>query len=298
MEGGQRRRSGIGSYSPEQRYSTGRYLNNRTSRRNNLQYFATIQRPDPLTNLPTHRTDNHTLFKRYFYMPALSSFVAVDWRSGPDQIYFFFKETNTYSRFSIADNRVPSGYPRPVPSHWDTFNNAQDLRFGFSTTGISPAQPFGFDSDILWLFYKEDDVPMVCKYDQDTDSVNGTYRLVDSIWYQLLPFFDNIVAGTWWQRSPQPRLFRFLMNNGHFLSLNLAINKLNQEPITHKTWPGLEPYKNRIITAAQNDRTFAHSYFYIFLNDNEYLRYDVQGNRLDAGPIAVDDVSWPGLLRN
>jgi hypothetical protein len=298
MEGGQRRRSGIGSYSPEQCYSTGRHLNNQTSRRNNLQYFATIQRPDPLTNLPTHRTDNHTLFKRYFYMPALSSFVAVDWRSGPDQIYFFFKETNAYSRFSIADNRVPSDYPRPVLSNWNVFNNAQDLQFGFTTTGINPAQPVGIDSDILWLFYKENGVPMVCNYNQDTDKVHSLDRLQDSPWRSLSPYFDRIVAGTWWQNYRDVQLFRFLLNDANALSLDLRTNKLTLEAITHTTWPGLENYKHRIITAVQNDRTWADSYYYIFLTDNEYIRYNIPKNKAESGPIKVDDVSWPGLLRD
>ena len=45
---------------------------------------------------------------------ALENVVAVDWRSGKDQIYFFFKDTNTYSRFDIANDKVADGYPKPV----------------------------------------------------------------------------------------------------------------------------------------------------------------------------------------
>jgi hypothetical protein len=233
-------------------------------------------------------------------MQALNNFVAVDWRSGLDRCYFFFKDTHTYTRFDLGDNKVPEGYPKAINAgNWDKVHGQlANLRFGFTTTGISPAERFGFDSDILWFFYYDEGIPTVCKYDQDTDTVNNVFPLADSIWHQLLPFFDRIVAGTWWQQSPHPRLFRFLMNDGHCLSLNLITGKLTQEAVNDKTWPGLAPYTDRIITAVQSDRTFADNYFYIFLTNNEYLRYGLQTNRLLAGPMPVDDVSWPGLLRD
>ena len=30
-------------------------------------------------------------------MPEAENFIAVDWRSGKDKCYFFFKDSNTYS---------------------------------------------------------------------------------------------------------------------------------------------------------------------------------------------------------
>ncbi|PKH38187.1 hypothetical protein BI292_07125 [Pseudomonas sp. 43NM1] len=233
-------------------------------------------------------------------MQTLNNVVAVDWRSGADRCYFFFKDTNTYSRFNLADNEVPEGYPTAIrSSNWNTVHSKlKDLRFGFTTTGINPAHPLDFDSDILWLFYYDGGIPMVCRYDQDDDVATNSYPVSQSIWHTLLPYFDRIVAGTWWEKSPNPRFFRFLMNDGHSLSLNLVTDKLTHEPINDSTWPGLAPYKDRIITAVQNYRTFAYSHYYIFLTNNEYLRYNIPTNRLLAGPIIVDEVSWPGLLRN
>jgi hypothetical protein len=235
-------------------------------------------------------------------MPTLENFVAVDWRAGPDRCYFFFKDINKYSRFDIGSNQVPDGYPEDIKaSNWDNFHpHANNLRFGFSTTGFKPTSPDidGVDSDILWLFYYDDDRPMVCRYDQDTDKVASMDRIEDSPWHQLLPYFNRIVAGTWWQLPGRVRLFRFLMNDGNSITLDLIRKKLTLEAITDKSWPGLQPYKNRIITAVQNDRTFADSYYYIFLTHNEYIRYNIQENRALSGPITVNDVSWPGLLRD
>lgn len=235
-------------------------------------------------------------------MPELKNMVAVDWRAGTDRCYFFFKDRHTYSRFDMGDNKVPDDYPAEIKaSNWGDFHtHAAHLRFGFTTTGINPTRSgiAGVDSDILWLFYYENNVPMVCRYDQDTDKVYSQDRLEDSPWVLLQPYFNRIVAGTWWQNKRQAQLFRFLMNDGHSLSLDLRERKLTHEAITEKTWPGLSRYKNRIITAVQNDRTFADSYYYIFLTHNEYIRYNIPENNAVSGPIIVNDESWPGLLRD
>jgi len=247
-------------------------------------------------------------------MPALKNFVAVDWRSGKDKIYFFFKDSNTYSKFMIDGDRVLDGYPAPITyGNWKDFHvHARHLRFGFTTTALPPGSPL--DEDTLWLFYYDGYWPMVSSYSQDEDKVVRTARLEDSDWAELLPYFDHIVAGTWWQRSGKMAQFRFLMNNGHFLTLdwNLSINgpysgpldfnhgipEITVDPINNKTWPGLEPYKDRIITAVQNDRSFADSYYYIFLTNNEYITYNIGQNKVEYGPYKVTDVTWPGLLRD
>ncbi|MEO6677760.1 MAG: hypothetical protein ABIO21_10315 [Pseudomonas sp.] len=235
-------------------------------------------------------------------MPLLKNFVAVDWRSGPDRCYFFFKDNAAYTRFDFGDNKVPEGYPAAVScNNWHDFHrHVKGLRFGFTTTGIRPTRAgmSGIDSDILWLFYIDDDMPMVCKYDQDTDKVHSVGCLEDSPWYLLRPYFNRIVAGTWWQNNRDAQLFRFLMSDGTYLSLDLLTNRLTAASITATTWPGLENYKHRIITAVQNDRTFADSYYYIFLTHNEYITYNIMEDRVEYGPYKVSEKTWPGLLRD
>ncbi|MCP1446785.1 hypothetical protein J3D54_005917 [Pseudomonas sp. GGS8] len=229
-------------------------------------------------------------------MPQLKNFVAVDWRSGPDRIFFFFKNTNTYSRFNIGDNEVPAGYPTSVAGRWDTIDQIEELRFGFTTTSIGWGT--GTDEDIAWLFYTKDGTPMVCKYDQDTDKVANVSKVASSIWAPILPYFNKIVAGTWWQITGHPKLFKFLLNDGYYLNFDYRKQKLTHEAITYNTMPGLEHYKDRIITAAQNDRTFADSYWYIFLTNNQYLIYNIQQNRLIQGATTITHSNWPGLLRD
>ncbi|MCU1758280.1 hypothetical protein NTD84_00895 [Pseudomonas sp. 14P_8.1_Bac3] len=230
-------------------------------------------------------------------MATFKNIVAIDWRAGPDRIYFFFKDTDTYSRYNIADRSIPDMYPAPVKGNWKGFEPyARYLRFGFTTTSLGKG--LFDDSDIAWLFYYQGDTPMVCAYDQDTDNAAAFYKVADSIWAPILPYFDNIVAGTWLQISGHPFLFRFLLNNGHFLSFDYSDNKkLAYKAITNSSMRGLEPYKHRIITAAQNDRAFADSYWYIFLTDNKYLVYNIQKGWVEGGLRNINDLTWPGLLR-
>lgn len=235
-------------------------------------------------------------------MPEANNFVAVDWRSGKDRCYFFFKDTTTYTRFNNADDRVPPGYPKPIGSHWGDFNkHVQNLRFGFATTRLITADKVEFDADILWLFYYDGDTPMFCEYDQDADGIRGYHTVAGSRWSMLLPYFDRIIAGTWWKA---PRKFsnshtlRFLLNDGNYLDLNGNTGEIKLSPINSQTWPGLEPFKHRIISAVQMNADFGDSFYYIFLSANQYLKYNIDQNRLEVGPWPFNDDYWPGLFRD
>ncbi|MED7667482.1 hypothetical protein GXB78_09770 [Pseudomonas moraviensis subsp. stanleyae] len=229
-------------------------------------------------------------------MKELKNFVAVDWRSGPDRIYFFFKDTDTYSRFELGSNSVPANYPVSTAGSWSTFDPfTKHLRFGLTTTAFG--WNAGSDEDIAWLFFYNETTPMVCKYDQDTDSVAAFQKVADSIWKPILPYFDKIIAGTWFQLTGHPFLFRFILDDGHYVSFNYKAKTVTRKPFGEYQLGALIPYKDRIITAAQNDRTFADSYWYIFLTNNQYLTYNIQSDRLVAGPRTINDDNWPGLLR-
>ena len=229
-------------------------------------------------------------------MTNLNNFFAIDWRSGPDRIYFFFKDTDTYSRFDLGDNSVPSNYPAATAGNWDNFAPyTKDLRFGLTTTSFG--WNAGSDEDIAWLFFYDGTTPMVCKYDQDSDKVAAFYKVADSVWKPILPYFDKIIAGTWFQLTGHPFLFRFILDDGHYLSFDYKVKTVKYNRFGEYQLAALKPYKDRIITAAQNDRTFADSYWYIFLTNNQYLTYNIQSDRLVAGPRTIDDGNWPGLLR-
>lgn len=236
-------------------------------------------------------------------MPKSDNFVAVDWRSEKDKCYFFFKDTNTYTRFDNGDDQVPPGYPKPISySSWGDFHqHAKNLRFGFATSRLITANRVELDPDILWLFYYVGETPAFCEYDQDVDSIRGFHTVAGSMWAPLLPYFDRIVAGTWW-KAPRKwnssHTFRFLLNDGNGLDLDWNTRKVKLRAINDDTWPGLEPYKHRIITAVQMNADFGDSDYFIFLTGSQYLKYNIDENKLAVGPRSFNDKNWPGLFRN
>lgn len=230
-------------------------------------------------------------------MPTLKNFVAVDWRSGRDRIYFFFKDTNTYSRFNIGDNEVPAGYPSPVAGRWDTLNDIKDLRFGFTTTGIPRKSLFFDDRDILWLFSYQDKTPMVTWYNQDSEKVVAHQPVEHSIWHRLLPYFERIVGGTWWPIRSTEKYFRFILNDGTCLGFDLGRGTLSHDTINENNWSGLSPYKHRILSMAQNDGTSYGSVLYIFLTNHQYVTFTMEEGAT-WGPFNIEEGNWPGLLRD
>ncbi|MHC8358235.1 hypothetical protein ACYZTL_24215 [Pseudomonas sp. LB3P81] len=230
-------------------------------------------------------------------MPILKNFVAVDWRSGKDAIHFFFKDTETYSRFNVENNEVPGGYPTSVYGRWDTFApHVKDLRFGFTVTGLNIGI-FDTDVDVSYLFYADGDTPMVCEYNQDTDKVISKSAIKHTPWSPILPYFGKIVAGTWWESYSSTFIFRFILNDGSLIQFDYKEKTLKR--IGHyRPEFGLERFKGRIITAAQYDQTFNNSLWYIFLTNNQYVVYNIFHGYVAREPHDVNDGTWPGLLRN
>lgn len=228
-------------------------------------------------------------------MTTMKNFVAVDWREGPDRIYFFFKDTDTYSRFDIGQNAVPEGYPDSIDTHWDDFGkHVKDLRFGFTTKNLDWS---GAGGDLLVLFYYEDNTPMVCRYDQSTDKVLTKKPVVTSIWAPLEPYFDRIIGVMWLDTVGSKNVFWVLLNDGNYLVYNAYNQSLSVKPLGGSSWAALHKYKDRMITAVLNDHPIYNKYFYIFLTGNQYLRYDFEEERV-SGPHNVHEGSWPGLLPN
>jgi len=223
-------------------------------------------------------------------MTNINNLVAVDWRTGPDAIIFFFKQYNAFCRFSIGDNKV-EGNVKLTPVDWrDLEIDAEDICFGFTTTG------FEFDArDSLWLFYYRDGTPWVCEYLQKEGKVKSKTTVAQSHWAKLLPWFDKIV-GVMWQGTTSTRdEYWVLLRDDHYLVFDTFSGKLQAKPLEGSPWSDISSdYQDRMITAVLNDRSMFDRFFYIFLTDNQYLRYEQNAKEL-FGPYDIDEVSWPGL---
>lgn len=227
-------------------------------------------------------------------MTIAKNFVTVDWRTGTDRLYFFFREKNTYSRFDFEDNKILSGFPKPVHGKWEGFDKtAADLRFGFTTTTSS----WSGGTDTLWLFYDEGETPSVCEFNQKYDTTISKTSLATSKWAKLLPYYYKIVGAMWSESTAQRESYWMLLNDGNYLIYEMYSKTVEVLPLKGSPWAALEQYKDRIMTAATNNYPTLDTYFYVFLNDNQYLRYE-QGAKKVFGPYTISETSWPGLLND
>lgn len=230
-------------------------------------------------------------------MPNIKNCVAVDWRYAKDRCFFFFKDTNQFSRFNNGDDNVPAGYPATITaSNWSTFHDkVKDLRFGFNFNAKSVGP------EMLLLFYDNAGTPALCRYHEENDTVAGYENLKDTKWKELVPYFYKILFGAWWSESNffgGDDILLFVMNDGNYLRFNHTQNTLQIKPINNDTWPGVAPYKNEIVTAVQFNNSPSNDMLYIFLTENRYIKYNIDKDKPEGGLRAVDEVSWPGLLRN
>jgi len=227
-------------------------------------------------------------------MSITKNFVAVDWRTGPDRIYFFFPEKNSYSRFDFEDNKVLSGFPKPVDGKWEGFDKtAADLRFGFTTTTTH----WNGGVDTLWLFYDEGTTPSVCEFSQQSDKALSKTPIAKSKWEKILPYYDKIVGVMWAESTAQRESYWFLLNDGNYLIYEIYSKTLELLPLKGSPWASLEEYKSQMMTAVTNDYPTFDTYFYVFLSDNRYLRYEQSAKKV-FGPYTISDSTWPGLLKD
>lgn len=225
----------------------------------------------------------------------MKNFVTVDWRNGPDRIFFFFKDTNTYSSFHLGNNHVEEGYPTSVAGHWGDFGqHVKDLRFGFTTP--SPDWHSAGGGDMVWFFYLDGDTPMVCKYSQINSKVVFKKSLSDTDWWPLGNFFNKIVGVMLDEKADSKHTYWVFLNDGRYFQYSPRTPRPPKvKPFNGSEWKELENYKDRIITTALNDFSIFNAYFYFFLTNNEYLRFDVK-KRTVNGPFPVHEGTWPGLI--
>jgi hypothetical protein len=90
---------------------------------------------------------------------------------------------------------------------------------------------------------------------------------------------------------------QFFLNDGTYIRYDMQADKMDPgypRPIDDQTWPGMAPYARLIAAACNGPQEKA----YFFLSNGQYLRYDIQADKVDAGyPRPIDDKTWPGMGR-
>ncbi len=203
---------------------------------------------------------------------------AVNWSNDKVQI---FLSDGSYLRFDKRDNRVDPGYPKRI-------NDENWPGVGRYANQISAA--VNGPPGKIYFFLANGDY---LRYDTSADRVDPDYPkpVTDKTWPGMGRYGKQLLGALNWKDNK----IQFFLNNGTYLRYDLTTDRVDEgypKPISNETWPGLVPYAGQIGGGIKWDQNKA----YIFLDNASYLRYDIPGDRVDAGyPKPINDANWPGM---
>jgi hypothetical protein len=140
---------------------------------------------------------------------------------------------------------------------------------------------------------KEQHPPFVSSANKPTRHLENPHRKIKV--GKILPYYDKIVGVMWAESTAQRESYWFLLNDGNYLIYEIYSKTLELLPLKGSPWAPLEEYK-KMMTAVTNDYPTFDTYFYVFLNDNRYLRYEQNAKKYL--PVYNSDSTWPGLLKD
>ena len=195
---------------------------------------------------------------------------------------YFFRNDSQYVRYSITSDKADSGYPTTVTNgNWPGLEPYRD--------SIVAA----FKANSNTVYYMLGDGRYIA-YDIGSDKVRSGYPkdINNNTWPGLENYKTKIKSALRWTGD---RVY-FFLDDGTYLRYDLAKDALDSgypKAVTNGTWPGLGNYAGQIRAALKWNDTRA----YLFLNNNQYIRYSITSDKADSGyPKATDNSSWPGLL--
>ncbi|HLP48091.1 MAG TPA: hemopexin repeat-containing protein [Candidatus Deferrimicrobium sp.] len=185
-----------------------------------------------------------------------------------------------------------------------TFNYAGKLKvsiWGFIiilVTAVSVSQLFGqwqpkksLEGAFYWkngkaMFFKGN---RYIRYDINTDRTDAGYpKTIDNNNWPGLPWKNGIDTAVNWDNG---KIYFFKGNQ--YIRYDINADRADggyPKAIDNNNWPGL-PWKHGIDAAVNWGNGKAY-----FFKGNQYVRYDINADRVDAGyPKAINNETWPGL---
>lgn len=204
---------------------------------------------------------------------------ATNWGSNNRALFLF--SDNTYSLYKKDNNRPETGYPKNLPGN--LFPNGQNF--------LRKAEAIVNLEDSKMILFLNDGRFINCNSNSNDAVSTHPKEITNSSWPGLEPYKNEIIGAV---KMTEAKI-RFFTRDGRYIVFDIKANKTETTyalPITEKTLPGLAPYASQISTAWDQSPEF----FYIFLKDNSYLKYDKINNKMAIGyPRPVNNDTWPGL---
>lgn len=132
------------------------------------------------------------------------------------------------------------------------------------------------------------------RYDTAKQQEDAGYpqAITDSTWPGLGRYARKIAAAC---ADPRNQKLYFFLNDGTYIQYDIATDRSDAgypKAIDDSTWPGMAPYAGKI----QHALNWPNNRIQFFLQDGQYIRYDLEGGRIDGNyPAAINGKTWPGL---
>jgi len=221
-------------------------------------------------------------------MPAQSGNADITWFSDEDNSIEVYRNNQFVTQVSSSNQA------------WSDNSNAKGIFDYVLVQNNTPASvrlnKSNIEAAVSWdafrAYFFRDDQKYV-RFAKVTDKADDGYPKVtsDDSW----PGFGNNAPLLTAAFEKNTSTSYYFFSNGQYIRYNNTLDKADSgypKPTDNSTWPGLGAYAQNITAALRwnNDKV------YFFLNDGQYIRYDLSNDQVDAGyPQAINNDSWPGL---
>jgi len=205
----------------------------------------------------------------------------LDWNDITNNTAYFFRTDDKYVKYNKLSDE--SYYTSPINnSTWaglDSYKEKINAAFKWNNN-----KGYFFLNDGTYI-----------RYDMNNDSVDPGFpkAINNTTWPGLYGLGNKIIAAFQWNNT---KAYLFL-NDGRYIRYDMNNDSVDPgypKEINNTTWPGLGNYSTKITAAID----WNSQYFYIFLKDNTYLKYDKQSDSVITGyPKPINSSTWPGLLK-
>lgn len=205
---------------------------------------------------------------------------ATTWNDNKRALFLF--NDHSYTFYDKIKNRPDPRYPKAISD--GIFAGGKDYMDKVEAL-------INWDNARMFMFLNDGTYIL---YDLNKNSIENGYPkdISNSSWPGLEPYKNEIIGAV---KMGETKLY-FFTRDGRFIVFDMRANKTETTyaiSMNEKALPELKPYSSKI--SATMD--WSTEFFYIFLKDNSYLKYDKINNKvLDAYPMPVNNTTWPELI--
>ncbi|GLU56463.1 hypothetical protein Dfri01_59240 [Dyadobacter frigoris] len=205
---------------------------------------------------------------------------ATTWNDNKRALFLF--NDNTYTFYDKINNKPDPEYPKALST--GAFPGCQDYMDKVEAL-------INWDNTRIFMFLNDGKYIL---YNLNKNRIENGYPkdISNSSWPGLEPYKNEIIGAV---KMDETRLY-FFTRDGRFIVFDMNKNKTETTyalSINEKVLPGLKPYSSKV--SATMD--WSAEFFYVFLKDNSYLKYDKLNNKaLDGYPMPINNTTWPNLV--